>query len=187
MMTKALVTNGATVYILGRRREVLDEAVHCVKHAGVVKPLVCDVTSKQSLKAAVDAITAEIGYINLLICNAGVAGPQVHQSPLDDEVSVEEFAQSHWKIAFEDYSQVFEVNTVAIWYTSIAFLQLLNAGNKQGNVTQKSQIIATTSIAGFNKASGPNDYRFRASYLQRDKRSTPQVLPTANRRLRAHI
>jgi len=43
------------------------------------------------------------------------------------------------------------LNTVAAWYTITAFLGLLDAGNKKGNVEQKSQVIATSSIGGFNR------------------------------------
>jgi NAD(P)-dependent dehydrogenase (short-subunit alcohol dehydrogenase family) len=40
---------------------------------------------------------------------------------------------------------------VAVWYTIIAFLGLLDTGNKKGNVEQKSQVIATSSIGSFNR------------------------------------
>jgi len=43
------------------------------------------------------------------------------------------------------------LNTVAVWYTVVAFLGLLDAGNKNANVEQKSQVIATSSIGGFNR------------------------------------
>ncbi|KAF2805452.1 NAD(P)-binding protein, partial [Mytilinidion resinicola] len=33
----------------------------------------------------------------------------------------------------------------------IAFLELLDAGNKKGNLVQKSQVIATSSIGAFNR------------------------------------
>jgi NAD(P)-dependent dehydrogenase (short-subunit alcohol dehydrogenase family) len=36
-----------------------------------IYPILCDVTSKSDLQAAVDTITARTGYINLLVCNAG--------------------------------------------------------------------------------------------------------------------
>lgn len=35
--------------------------------------------------------------------------------------------------------------------TAAAFLELLDAGNKRGNLKQKSQIIATSSIGAFNR------------------------------------
>ncbi|KAM0269668.1 hypothetical protein ACHAQH_009667 [Verticillium albo-atrum] len=150
LMTKALVANGATVYILGRRGEVLKKAAQSIS-IYAVKPVVCDVTSKESLTSAADLILADAGYINLLICNAGISGPQTHRPSSDDQTSVQDFARANLDVPMEDYTRTFEANTVAVWYTTMAFLRLLDAGNRKGNVRQKSQVVATTSIAGFNK------------------------------------
>jgi len=38
-----------------------------------------------------------------------------------------------------------------VFYSVIAFLGLLEAGNNKGNVEQLSQVITTSSIAGFNR------------------------------------
>ena len=51
----------------------------------------------------------------------------------------------------DEFTNTFHVNVTAQFFTAIAFLGLLDAGNKKGNVEQKSQIIATSSIAGYNK------------------------------------
>jgi NAD(P)-dependent dehydrogenase (short-subunit alcohol dehydrogenase family) len=37
------------------------------------------------------------------------------------------------------------------WFTIVAFLGLLDAGNKKGNLEQKSQVIATSSIGSLNR------------------------------------
>ena len=49
----------------------------------------------------------------------------------------------------DDFTFASHVNCSAVFYTAIAFLDLLDAGNKQRNVAQDSQIIVTSSIAGF--------------------------------------
>lgn len=56
-----------------------------------------------------------------------------------------------WSISPSDFSKTFEVNTVGTFYTLVAFLSLLDAGNKRGNVSQQSQVIAMSSISGFNR------------------------------------
>ncbi|KAM0326567.1 hypothetical protein ACHAQA_006436 [Verticillium albo-atrum] len=150
LMTRALVANGATVYILGRRGDVLKRAAQST-HVDAVKPVVCDVTSKESLTSAAEVILADTGYINLLICNAGISGPQTHRLSSEDQTSVTDFARANLDVPMEDYTRTFEANAVAVWYTAMAFLGLLDAGNRKGNVRQKSQVVATTSIAGFNK------------------------------------
>lgn len=43
------------------------------------------------------------------------------------------------------------MNSTAVFYTIIAFLELLDKGNKAGNVDQKSQVIAVSSIGAFNR------------------------------------
>lgn len=51
----------------------------------------------------------------------------------------------------DEMTKTFELNTVAVFSCIMAFLDLLDKGNKKGNLQQKSQIIATSSIAGFNR------------------------------------
>ncbi|KAH6704848.1 short chain dehydrogenase/reductase family [Verticillium dahliae] len=150
LITKALVANGATVYILGRRGDVLRQAAQSIG-VEAVKPVICDVTSKASLTSAVNVISADTGYINLLICNAGISGPQTHLPSSEHQISVEDFSRVNMDVSIEDYTRTFRANVVATWYTTMAFLRLLDAGNRKGNVRQKSQVVAITSIAAFNK------------------------------------
>ncbi|KDN65921.1 putative short chain dehydrogenase [Colletotrichum sublineola] len=148
MMAKALAVNGAEkVYILGRRKEVLQEAASSV--GPNVVPLVCDVTDKSSLKEAAAVIEKEAGFINLLVCNAGVGGPQV-KAP-SAETTVAEWAEQHLEHDMSDYTRTFDVNVTSVWYTTMVFVKLLDLGNKKGNLSQTSQVVSTSSIAAFNK------------------------------------
>ncbi|RYP72667.1 hypothetical protein DL769_004409 [Monosporascus sp. CRB-8-3] len=159
MITKALVANGASkVYILGRRLAVLEEAAKSTGSSAVI-PLVCDVTSQTDLAAAASKVHSEVGYVNLVVCNSGIGGPYgIRPRP---DMSLDEYASANLAVDFDDYTKTFAVNTAAVWYTAMSFLKLLellhsmltypHAGNKQGNVEQKSQVVAVSSIAGFNK------------------------------------
>ncbi|KAL3421774.1 short chain dehydrogenase [Phlyctema vagabunda] len=161
MMTRALALNGAhRVYIVGRRKDVLEQAAASVTTSNVI-PLVGDVTSKEDLQRIVAHITSDVGYINVLIANSGILGPQA-ASPITPSMTLAEFQQAFAETSFEDYTQTFKVNVVAVWYTVVAFLGLLDAGNKKGNVAQKSQVIATSSIAGYNRAV-PGGYSYGQS------------------------
>ncbi|KAK9415155.1 hypothetical protein SUNI508_02003 [Seiridium unicorne] len=160
MMAKALAENGAAaVYIVGRRQDILESAAASIGKSSV-KTLVCDVTSKESLQRAADTVKQEVGYLNLLICNSGIAGPQTPRptAPAHAQLTVEEFAAANWDVPVDEYTKTFALNATGVWYTTMAFLTLLDAGNKKGNVVQKSQVIATSSIGGFNKASSPSRY-----------------------------
>jgi len=66
--------------------------------------------------------------------------------------TVADFQKAYGETPFEDFTDTFKLNTTAVWYTIVAFLGLLDQGNKKGNVEQKSQVIATSSIGGFNRA-----------------------------------
>ncbi|KAM0322294.1 hypothetical protein ACHAQA_009583 [Verticillium albo-atrum] len=148
MITTALARNGAArVYILGRRESILQETAAAL--GPNVIPLVCDVSSKASLKEAVARVEKEAGSINLLLCNAGIGGPQV-KAPTEG-MSAGEWAAQHFDHPQEAYTQVFDVNVSAVWYTTMAFLDLLDKGNKARNVEQSSQVIVTSSIGAFNK------------------------------------
>lgn len=150
MMARALALNGAhKVYIVGRRKEVLEKASKSVSTNNII-PLVGDVTSKEALSSIISHITTEVGYINLLIANSGILGPQAAQK-ITSESTVADFQKAFGETSFEDFADTFKLNTVAVWYTIVAFLGLLDAGNEKGNVEQKSQVIATSSIGSFNR------------------------------------
>lgn len=151
MMTKALAQNGAAkIYIAARRIEPLQEAASAIGEN--VIPIQCDVTSKADLERAVQIVKGDAGYLNLLICNSGVTGPGGDMA--GKKVSVEEFSARHMSFAIDDYINPFTVNVAGVWYTTMAFLPLLDAGNKAGNVSQTSQVLVIGSIAGLVKTGG---------------------------------
>ncbi|KAI0178652.1 NAD(P)-binding protein [Hypoxylon sp. FL1284] len=149
MITKALVANGVSkVYILGRRLQVLQGAA-AQFDSDIVVPVTCDVTSKESLQSAAEQIRQEAGFVNLLVCNSGVGGPDGHRPKT--ETSLDEFVEGNLSVPFKEYTDTFSVNTASVWYTALSFLKLLDAGNKRGNVEQQSQIVAVTAMGGFSK------------------------------------
>lgn len=148
MLAKALAKNGASkVYIAGRRLEVLQAAAKSI--GPNVAVVTCDVTSKESLQKAVEHVERDAGYLNLLVCNSGISGPQA--AKITPETTLEQFADDNFSIDVDKYTQAFAVNAVAVWYTAMAFLKLLDKGNQKKNVRQSSQIVVVSSIAGFNK------------------------------------
>ena len=179
-MTRALAQNGATVYILGRRLETLTAAAESVNSTvnspsnsaskssdvdaeqpngnpgltmGKVIPIQADVTSPASLAAAASTIASHAGHINLLIANAGILGPTnralLPVSP--STMSIEEVQAHLSSIPIESFAETYTVNVAGALYTSIAFLCLLDQGNKKGKGRQTSQILVTSSIGGFHR------------------------------------
>jgi len=152
---RALDANGAkAVYIVGRREETLREAAKTGLN-GTIKPIVGDVSDKASLQKVVDQVKSEQGFVNLLFANAGVSGPRdasaISSVAGDGKPSIKDYQEALWKPDPEEYTKALHVNCTAVYYTAIAFLGLLDEGNKKRNVPQDSQILVTSSIAGFSR------------------------------------
>ncbi|KAK4189400.1 Rhamnolipids biosynthesis 3-oxoacyl-reductase [Podospora australis] len=152
MIAKALADAGAArVYIVGRRVDVLQQAAASItSRPGVVVPLYCDVTSKISLESVVSVVETDVGYLNLVVCNAGIGGPQI--KPPVPGTSLEDWRDAQMSGDFEDWNNTFKVNSTSVWFTAMAFLKLLGEGNKRNTTPGvSSQVIVTSSIASFNK------------------------------------
>jgi len=147
MMAKALAQNGAKkVYIVGRREDKLKEAA--ALFPGIITPLQGDVCDQAALKAMAERVKAEVGYINLLVANAGKSGPMLET--LKPRYTLSDFVNLAWSSPMADFNDVYGLNCTALYYTVIAFLELLDAGNKSGQYAGgKSQVIATASTASF--------------------------------------
>ena len=100
-------------------------------------PLEADVIDRKSPKVISHEITKEIGHINLLVANAGIAGPGLQG--LSPRVTISEFVETAWSSSTEDFTSVY--NSI------LAFLELLDAGNRRRAHGPKSQVIATASMA----------------------------------------
>ncbi|TVY80658.1 Short-chain dehydrogenase/reductase SAT3 [Lachnellula suecica] len=138
LMTKALEENGAKVYIFGRRLEVLKKAAEQAKHQNII-PLQGGVTIKEDLARVVEIIREKDGFINLLIANSGISGPQDGNST--EDVSLNDLRGRLWNISTEAFTQTFNVNLTAVFFSV----------TKKGNTAQKSQIVAVASAGAFNR------------------------------------
>ncbi|KAH7139053.1 hypothetical protein B0J11DRAFT_588693 [Dendryphion nanum] len=157
MFAKALDTNGADkVYILGRRLDKLQEVASVATNKSVV-PIQCDITSKESLASAASQVQQKSGFVNVVVANSGATGPDLYGLPKDRKPTFEELQKYLWETPMSDFNQTFEVNTTACFYTLVAFLGLLDAGNKSEIAKSyhvKSQFIVTTSIGAFSRRPG---------------------------------
>ncbi|KAL3496294.1 short-chain dehydrogenase [Aspergillus germanicus] len=186
-MSRALAHNGAhKVYILGRRMEVLEKAGQ--EHPSIV-PLRCDVTSKGDLQSAVDQITAEVGYVNLVVANSGSIGPPVRFSPT---ASIPELRETLFtNFSMHEMNETLHLNITAAFFTMTAFLELLDAGNRLAlqsgfgrPITEgsdvpsiQSQVIFTTSISAFSRhwTSSPPYLTSKAAIMQVTKHASTQL------------
>jgi NAD(P)-dependent dehydrogenase (short-subunit alcohol dehydrogenase family) len=89
----------------------------------------------------------------MLCCNSGLMSPDIGVKPSD--VSVQEYAKKALEQTTENWEKAFSTNSISVVFATFAFLGLLDAGNKKGNCAgRKSQLLITSSIAGFSRVPG---------------------------------
>lgn len=153
VIAHALAANGAkAVYILGRREEALGRTRDSSPNPDITHPVVCDVTSKDSLATAADRVRKDVGYCDVVFANSGVA-----TAGLGDAIknvgnsSVKSLQEKLWAPSMDEFNKTFHVNVTGAFYTAVAFLDLLDEANKRAVVSQKAQVVITASIAGFSR------------------------------------
>lgn len=80
--------------------------------------------------------------------------------PADD---IKAFQKKLWEAGTkEEFNKTFEVNVTAVYYTTVAFMDLLDAGNKRAASPDEptSQVITVSSIGGLRR----DDKVFSLSY-----------------------
>jgi len=189
IMARAFAGAGAKrVYILGRRAEKLESAAS--SHPNII-PMICDVTSKAALQEAVDQVTKDIGYVNVVIANAGNWGPIPGYNP---QGTVQQLRESLFNgVSMEDFTKTFHDNMTSAFYTMLAFLELLDAGNKralegafgkplkEGSKVPaiQSQAIFLGSIGGYSRFSfsPPGYMAAKSATVQLAKQAATNLAP----------
>lgn len=153
---QALSVNGAKVYIVGRRKEALENAAEKYSRdiEGEIIPMPADVTSKQDLERITTEIgSREPGGIHVLMNNAGISGPKTTHEDVSSHEEV--FQKQMDNESFDGWSDVFKTNVSALYFTTVAFLPLLIKGKGDNAVCSDYApvVINTTSISGLIKKS----------------------------------
>jgi NAD(P)-dependent dehydrogenase (short-subunit alcohol dehydrogenase family) len=121
-----LLRESFTVYLGARDLERGVAAAHQL--SGDVRPIQLDVTSRESVDAAVARVEAEFGYLDVLVNNAGVStlsGRQLDHIPTPTEQTA------------DDLRFVYETNVFAVVRVTNAFLPLMRPTGRIVNVTSK--------------------------------------------------
>ncbi len=120
----ALAAEGATVYAIGRREEVLRETAETAR-AGVVIPRRCDVTDRSELAGLVDEIATRSGRIDIVVNNAGTNTAKRRVAELSPE----------------EWDRLLAVNATGVFNVIHAVLPIMR---RQG----QGLIVTISSIAG---------------------------------------
>jgi NAD(P)-dependent dehydrogenase (short-subunit alcohol dehydrogenase family) len=149
MTAQALAANGAKVYICGRTKEKLDRAteVHAKDARGEIIPIQADINSKQGIAALYDEIKSREKYLSILVNNAGVSSATFSVA---ENSSAEEMKKSLFDAktaTFEDWVDVYRTNVAATYFTTVAFLPLLQACT-ESHPGWSGTVINVSSISG---------------------------------------
>ncbi|KAI9876057.1 MAG: hypothetical protein M1830_007436 [Pleopsidium flavum] len=166
MITQALVSNGAKVYITGRREEALKTVVDQYNTGpGKIIALPGDITKKDDVKRLADEVAGkESKGIHLLVNNAGIARDDntSYSKGKPDFSSAQSISEHLWKSEPENWQETFETNLTAQFFTTAAFLPLLAKG-REVTPGYTSSVVNIASISGVMKGSSSGQFAYATS------------------------
>src|SRR6266567_2176794 len=133
-----LLQSGAAVSIWDRDNETLRQAADQLQGCGRVTTATVDVTDPEAVQRAADATAQELGKIDILVANAGIAGPN----------------HNLWEYPVDAWKQVIDINLLGIFYCCRAVVPCMLRQNY-------GRIVNFASIAG--KEGNPNASAYSAS------------------------
>ncbi|EHK19999.1 uncharacterized protein TRIVIDRAFT_68580 [Trichoderma virens Gv29-8] len=154
MTAQALAANGAKVYICGRTKEKLEKAAstHGEDAAGEIIPIQADVNSKQGIEALVNELKAREKCLCILINNAGVSSSKFTTAEAHCAEELKKSLFDSDDATFDDWIDVYRTNVAAMYFTTAAFLPLLQ-NSTETHPGWSSTVINITSISGLIKTS----------------------------------
>lgn len=151
MATQALATNGAKVYITGRTKEKLDRVVETYGKSisGQIIAIPADISHKDGVRKLFDEYSSREKCCCILVNNAGIDGATFQvESKTADEMKKNLFDPED--STFEDWNKTYNTNVTGLYYTTTAFLPLLQKSSET-HEGWSSTVINITSISGMVK------------------------------------
>lgn len=137
-VARRLLESGASVSIWDLDASVLDRALHELSMLGSVTGQVVDVSEEAAVNRAFAATLAQQPSIDILVANAGIAGPN-HLT---------------WEYPVDAWQRVIQINLMSVFYCCRAVLPHMIERNY-------GRIVNTASIAG--KEGNPNASAYSSS------------------------
>ena len=137
-VAERLLQSGASVALWDRDAVELEVAARALQAQGRTAAVAVDVTSWQEVESAVATTHAGLGGIDILVCNAGISGPN-HRL---------------WEYPLEDWRQVLDIDLNGVFHCLRAVVPGMIAQNY-------GRICSTASIAG--KEGNPNASAYSAA------------------------
>ena len=137
-IAERLLKSGASVCLWDRDQVMVEETANTLASKGKVEIAVMDVTDLDSVKAATQKTIDSLGSIDILVCNAGIAGPTVKV----------------WEYPPEDWQQVIDIDLTGVFNCLHSVAPVMIEQNY-------GRIVNVASVAG--KDGNPNAAPYSAA------------------------
>ena len=167
MIAQALLSNGAKVYITGRREDALNKVVEQYNTGpGKIIALPGDISSKDDvMRLAEDLTGKEPKGIQLLVNNAGIArddNTRFSKAGTPDWTSAKAISEHFMQSEPEQWAETFQTNLTAQYFTTMALLPLLEKG-KNASPGYSSSVVNIASISGVMKGTSSGQFAYATS------------------------
>lgn len=149
-IAERFIDSGASVALWDRDEELMAKSVETLSAKGTAAGVVVDVTDADAVSHAVSETQAALGGIDILVCNAGIAGPAV---PVTD-------------YSIDDWNKVIALDLNAVFYCCKAvvpamieqnygrIVNIASIAGKEGNPNASAYSAAKAGVIGFTKSLG---------------------------------
>jgi len=96
--------------------------------------------SKKSLEDLVSQVEAKEKYLSLVVAAAGMSGPK----GFSDMSGAAQLKKNLWQESVEDWNSTYDTDATAVYFSTVAFLPLLQVAPKEHN----SSVIVIFSMSG---------------------------------------
>lgn len=142
MISQAYYNQGATVYLVGRRPEKLEDARNTISKSndgkGKLIVLPGDVSTREAILKLVADFSKHSSVLDVLVSNAGII--RTESVAWKESLSAEEMSEHFLSSSVEDWTETTTVNTTAMWHLSGAFLPFIQKSQHGGNILIISSI-----------------------------------------------
>ncbi len=137
-IAERMLDSGASVSLWDRDKKLVEETARSLESRGKAEAVVVDVTDLDSVKSATEKTKTSMGSIDILVCNAGIAGPTVKV----------------WEYPPEEWQQVIDIDLTGVFYCLHTVSPVMIEQNY-------GRIVNVASVAG--KDGNPNAAPYSAA------------------------
>ena len=149
-IAERLLKSGASVSLWDRDESLLMETSDSLSSKGKVEPVVMDVTDLKSVRNAAEKTEELLGAIEVLVCNAGIAGPTA---------KIWEYPPEEWQQVIDiDLTGVFNclhvVSPIMIDQNYGRIVNMASVAGKDGNPNAAPYSAAKAGVIALTKSLG---------------------------------